>query len=89
MAVDADNKKKKKKKNQTGYIIGLLFNKWIYESRRSNWYPEYRLHGLWLAIIVEAGGLLTYGLTLNYQKHWIGLAFGWLLVVAGMISSMV
>lgn len=36
-----------------------------------------------------ACGLLTYGFTLNYGKHWIGLAFGWGMVVAGMIASTV
>jgi hypothetical protein len=36
-----------------------------------------------------ACGLLTYGMTLNYRKSWIGLAFGWLMVVFGMISSTV
>ncbi|EDP50798.1 MFS transporter, putative [Aspergillus fumigatus A1163] len=55
----------------------------------SGWRPEYRLHGVWVAIGVMACGLLTYGMTLNYHKHWIGLAFGWLMVVFGMISSTV
>ena len=77
------------KRKQSGYTIGYLFNKRIYRSRPSSWSAEYHLHGLWLAIAIETGGLLTYGLTLHYHKHWIGLAFGWLLVVAGMISSMV
>jgi hypothetical protein len=36
-----------------------------------------------------AAGLLTYGLTLHFHKHWIGLAFGWGMVVAGMIASTV
>jgi len=34
-------------------------------------------------------GLLTYGLTLNFGKHWIGLAFGWVMLNAGMITSTV
>lgn len=36
-----------------------------------------------------ACGLLTYGLTLNFGKHWIGLASGWVMVNTGMISSTV
>ncbi|KAL3471135.1 major facilitator superfamily domain-containing protein [Aspergillus californicus] len=72
-----------------GYTFGLFFNSWIYRTKQQTWHPEYRLHGLWFAISTMAAGLLTYGLTLHFQKHWIGLAFGWLMVVAGMISSTV
>ncbi|KAH8432916.1 putative MFS transporter [Aspergillus melleus] len=74
-----------------GYSFGYWFNHWIHKSRnpKSTWYPEARLHGVWVAIGVMACGLLTYGLTLHFQKHWIGLAFGWLMVVFGMISSTV
>ncbi|PKX92340.1 putative MFS transporter [Aspergillus novofumigatus IBT 16806] len=72
-----------------GYAFGYWFNGWIENSRQQTWRPEYRLHGVWVAIGVMACGLLTYGMTLNYHKHWIGLAFGWLMVVFGMISSTV
>ncbi|RHZ70725.1 hypothetical protein CDV55_106914 [Aspergillus turcosus] len=72
-----------------GYAFGYWFNSWIEKSRQQKWRPEYRLHGVWIAVGVMACGLLTYGMTLNYRKHWIGLAFGWLLVVFGMISSTV
>ena len=72
-----------------GYAFGYWFNGWIERSRRINWLPEYRLHGVWIAIGTMACGLLTYGFILNYGKHWIGLAFGWGMVVAGMIASTV
>ncbi|OJI98584.1 hypothetical protein ASPVEDRAFT_80226 [Aspergillus versicolor CBS 583.65] len=72
-----------------GYALGYWFNDWIYRTRQHKWLPENRLHGVWPAIGTMACGLLTYGLTLNYQKKWIGLAFGWLMVVAGMIASTV
>ncbi|GFF52093.1 hypothetical protein IFM46972_09453 [Aspergillus udagawae] len=72
-----------------GYAFGYWFNGWIEESRQQKWRPEYRLHGVWFAVGVMACGLLTYGMTLNYRKSWIGLAFGWLMVVFGMISSTV
>ncbi|KAL2871901.1 putative MFS transporter [Aspergillus lucknowensis] len=72
-----------------GYAFGFWFNDWIYRTRQQTWHPEYRLHGVWFAIGTMACGLLTYGLTLHYHKHWIGLAFGWLMVVGGMISSTV
>ncbi|KAL3457189.1 polyamine transporter [Aspergillus heterothallicus] len=73
----------------SGYAFGHWFNSWIYRSRQKTWYPEYRLLGTYFAIGTMACGLLTYGLTLHYQKHWVGLAFGWLMVVAGMIASTV
>ncbi|GIC90468.1 putative MFS transporter [Aspergillus udagawae] len=72
-----------------GYAFGYWFNGWIEESHQQKWRPEYRLHGVWFAVGVMACGLLTYGMTLNYRKSWIGLAFGWLMVVFGMISSTV
>ncbi|KAL4866614.1 hypothetical protein BDV12DRAFT_210348 [Aspergillus spectabilis] len=72
-----------------GFGFGYYFNSWIYRTRQHKWYPEYRLHGVWFAIGTMTCGLLTYGLTLHYQKHWIGLAFGWLMVVGGMIASTV
>jgi hypothetical protein len=55
----------------------------------SSWRPEYRLHGIWFPVASLAAGLLTYGLTLNFGKHWIGLAFGWIMVNLGMIASTV
>ncbi|KAJ9266264.1 hypothetical protein DTO021C3_6986 [Paecilomyces variotii] len=72
-----------------GYIFGYYFNEWIFKKRRFHWRPEYRLHGVWVPICAMAGGLLTYGLTLQFGKHWIGLAFGWVLVNTGMIGSTV
>jgi hypothetical protein len=53
------------------------------------WRPEYRLHGVWIPIASLAGGLVTYGLTLNFQKSWLGLAFGWIMVNLGMLGSTV
>lgn len=72
-----------------GYIFGFFFNEWIFNSRRTCWRTEYRLHGVWFAIASMTCGLLTYGLTLNFGKHWIGLAFGWVMLNAGMITSTV
>ncbi|KAL1965295.1 hypothetical protein VTN77DRAFT_5897 [Rasamsonia byssochlamydoides] len=54
-----------------------------------SWRPEYRLHGVWFPIASMACGLLTYGLTLNFGEHWIGIAFGWVMVNLGMIASTV
>jgi hypothetical protein len=36
-----------------------------------------------------AAGLLTYGLTMNFEKHWIGIAFGWIMVNIGLVASIV
>ncbi|KAJ5086270.1 hypothetical protein NUU61_007577 [Penicillium alfredii] len=36
-----------------------------------------------------ASGLLTYGLTMHFGKHWIGLAFGWIMVNIGMVATIV
>ncbi|KKK20862.1 putative Polyamine transporter [Aspergillus ochraceoroseus] len=72
-----------------GFAFGYWFNHWIYRTKIDSWRPEYRLHGVWIAISTMAGGLLTYGLTMNYHKHWIGIAFGWLMVVFGMVASTV
>ena len=60
-----------------------------YTVSSSSWRPEYRLHGLWFPVGSLAAGLLTYGLTLNFGTHWIGLAFGWIMVNLGMIASTV
>ncbi|PYI32135.1 polyamine transporter [Aspergillus indologenus CBS 114.80] len=72
-----------------GWVYGYWFNGWVGRSSPTTYYTEKRLHGVWAAIVAMACGLLTYGLTLNYGKHWIGLAFGWLMVVAGMVASTV
>ncbi|EED15932.1 MFS transporter, putative [Talaromyces stipitatus ATCC 10500] len=55
----------------------------------SGWKPEYRLHGVWFPIASLVCGLITYGLTLHFQKSWLGLAFGWIMVNLGMVGSMV
>lgn len=44
---------------------------------------------MWFPIGSMACGLLTYGLTLNFSQHWVGLAFGWAMVNLGMIASTV
>lgn len=72
-----------------GWAFGHFFNEWVYQRHRSNWHPEYRLHGVWLPISSMACGLLTYGLTMNYGKHWIGIAFGWIMVNIGMTATIV
>ncbi|KAJ5808960.1 hypothetical protein N7474_010229 [Penicillium riverlandense] len=72
-----------------GWIFGFFFNKWIYNHHRANWRTEYRLHGVWIPIGSMAAGLLTYGLTMNFHKHWIGIAFGWILVNIGMVATIV
>ena len=76
-----------------GLCVGYLFNIWIYSgsggSRIPHWRSEYRLHGVWPPISCMVGGLLTYGLTLNYKKSWVGLAFGWMLVNVGLVGAMV
>lgn len=69
-----------------GWTIGHFFNEWIYRRHAS---PEYRLHGVWLPTASMIGGLLTYGMTLNYGKSWVGLAFGWILVNIGMVATIV
>ncbi|OJJ95005.1 hypothetical protein ASPACDRAFT_55574 [Aspergillus aculeatus ATCC 16872] len=72
-----------------GWVYGYWFNGWVSRSSPTTYYTEKRLHGVWAAIITMACGLLTYGATLHYGKHWIGLGFGWLMVVAGMVASTV
>ncbi|KAJ5909198.1 hypothetical protein N7495_001880 [Penicillium taxi] len=72
-----------------GWVIGHLLNEWIYNRHRNNWCVEYRLHGVWIPIGSLVGGLLTYGLTLNFAKHWMGLAFGWIMVNIGMVATIV
>ncbi|KAL6234754.1 hypothetical protein BDW75DRAFT_240776 [Aspergillus navahoensis] len=75
--------------NLADFSFGYYFNARIYRSHQEEWQPEYRLHCVWCAIGTMAAGLLTYGLTLHFHKHWIGLAFGCGMVVAGMIASTV
>jgi hypothetical protein len=36
-----------------------------------------------------ASGLLTYGLTMHFGKHWIGIAIGWIMVNIGMVATIV
>ncbi|RAH86727.1 hypothetical protein BO86DRAFT_394526 [Aspergillus japonicus CBS 114.51] len=72
-----------------GWVYGYWFNGWVGRSSPTTYYTEKRLHGVWAAIVTMVCGLLTYGLALNFGKHWIGLAFGWLMVVAGMVASTV
>lgn len=73
----------------SGWIFGHFFNGWIYRRNCDNWRTELRLHGVWPPISSMACGLLTYGLTLNFGKHWIGLAFGWIMVNIGMVATIV
>jgi MFS family permease len=76
-----------------GFVVGHFFNSWIYNGshgkRKANWRSEYRLHGIWIPILSMVCGLLAYGLTFHYQKSWVGLAFGWILVNVGLVGSMV
>lgn len=73
----------------TGWVFGHFFNGWIYRRHCDNWQTELRLHGVWFPISSMACGLLTYGLTMNFGKHWIGLAFGWIMVNIGMVATIV
>lgn len=73
----------------SGWIFGHFFNEWIYRRNCDNWRTELRLHGVWFPISSMACGLLTYGLTMNFGKHWIGLAFGWIMVNIGMVATIV
>lgn len=74
-----------------GYALGYAFNEWIFRSRkrRAHWRTEFRLHGVWTPVIFLVCGLLTYGLTLQYGKSWVGLAFGWVMVNVGLVASTV
>lgn len=73
----------------TGWGLGHFFNGWIYQRHRAHWSVEYRLHGVWVPIGSMVAGLVTYGLTMHFGKHWIGLAFGWILVNIGMVGTVV
>ncbi|KAJ5131691.1 hypothetical protein N7448_005849 [Penicillium atrosanguineum] len=72
-----------------GWAFGHFFNEWIYHRHSANWRTELRLHGVWVPIGSMACGLLTYGLTMNFGEHWIGLAFGWIMVNIGMVGTIV
>ncbi|KAH6664072.1 putative MFS transporter [Halenospora varia] len=74
-----------------GWLIGYLFNEWISKHRvhRPDWRPEYRLHGVWVPLFCLVWGLLTYGLTINFDKSWVGIAFGWFGVNIGLVGTMV
>ncbi|KAJ5622782.1 hypothetical protein N7490_011387 [Penicillium lividum] len=72
-----------------GYLVGNVFNEWIYRRHSHNWRTEYRLHGVWLPAGSMVAGLLTYGLTMQFSKHWIGIAFGWIMVNTGLVASIV
>lgn len=72
-----------------GWAFGHFFNTWIFQRHRSGWKTELRLHGVWFPIGSMACGLLTYGLTMHFGKHWIGLAFGWIMVNIGMVATIV
>ena len=73
----------------TGWAFGHFFNGWIFKRHSSNWRTELRLHGVWFPIGSMASGLLTYGLTMHFGKHWIGIAIGWIMVNIGMVATVV
>ncbi|CAI7637568.1 unnamed protein product [Penicillium bialowiezense] len=72
-----------------GWAFGHFFNDWIFKRHQSIWRTELRLHGVWFPIGSMACGLLTYGLTMHFGKHWIGLAVGWVMVNIGMVATIV
>ncbi|KAJ5761842.1 uncharacterized protein N7511_005224 [Penicillium nucicola] len=72
-----------------GWAFGHFFNGWIFKRHSNTWRTELRLHGVWFPIASMACGLLTYGLTMHFGKHWIGLAFGWIMVNIGMVATIV
>ncbi|OOQ82608.1 polyamine transporter [Penicillium brasilianum] len=72
-----------------GWLVGFIFNDWIFKRHHANWRTEYRLHGVWFPLASMVCGLLTYGLTMNFGKHWIGIAFGWIMVNIGMVGTVV
>jgi len=75
----------------TGWAIGYFFNEWISRTRvhRPGWRPEYRLHGVWIPAFCMVWGLLCFGLTNQFHKSWVGLAFGWFGVNIGLVGTMV
>lgn len=75
-----------------GWTFGHFFNNRIqthYKTNSTQWQPELRLHGVWIPLFSMVCGLLTYGLTMHFGKHWIGIAFGWILVNIGMVGTIV
>ncbi|KAJ5260514.1 hypothetical protein N7478_012119 [Penicillium angulare] len=72
-----------------GWVVGYVFNERIYHRHSNDWRPEYRLHGVWFPAGSLIAGLLTYGLTMKFGKHWIGIAFGWIMVNIGMVAIIV
>ncbi|EKV11584.1 MFS transporter, putative [Penicillium digitatum PHI26] len=72
-----------------GWAVGHFFNGWIFKRHRSTWRSELRLHGVWFPIGSMASGLLTYGLTLRFGKHWVGIAIGWIMVNIGLVATIV
>ncbi|KAJ5260783.1 hypothetical protein N7505_009133 [Penicillium chrysogenum] len=72
-----------------GWAFGHFFNGWIFKRHSSTWRTELRLHGVWFPIGSLASGLLTYGLTMHFGKHWIGIAIGWIMVNIGMVATIV
>lgn len=75
----------------SGYVIGYFFNEWLSKNRvhRPGWRPEFRLHGVWIPAFSMVCGLLIYGLSINFHRHWTGLAFGWFFVNIGLVGTMV
>ncbi|KAJ5129166.1 uncharacterized protein N7515_005205 [Penicillium bovifimosum] len=72
-----------------GWACGHFFNGWIFKRHSSSWRTELRLHGVWLPMGSMACGLMTYGLTMHFGKHWIGVAVGWAMVNIGMVATVV
>ena len=52
----------------------------------TEWRPEYRLHCLWIPVIMLPVGLGLFGASLEYHYHWVLLALGFLLLTFGAIS---
>ncbi|OJZ87426.1 hypothetical protein ASPFODRAFT_59846 [Aspergillus luchuensis CBS 106.47] len=52
----------------------------------TEWRPEYRLHCLWVPVIMLPIGLGLFGASLEYHYHWVLLALGFLLLTFGAIS---
>lgn len=74
-----------------GWLIGYFFHEWVNRTKmhKPGFRSETRLHGVWIPLCCLVGGLLTYGLTINAGKHWIGIAFGWFGVNIGLVGVMV
>ncbi len=66
-----------------GGLIGMVYGGYsdafqLHLTRKNNGYyePEFRLWTLGLAAILNAGGLLMYGLGIGYEVHWMLPVFG-------------